>query len=169
MTFLARLALFVVWIALVLYSVAVWGLAFLDDFEPILTHFDLPTSLDTPPLWVVTLGSIMSLGLVLALGWAFLNMSRMLSKSKGNSFGDLAVYLRKSAWGFIGFWLLSTIEAWAIPELLTLHADGVELAPLDWILIDLETGLLAVGITFLSLSQSLRQAQEIENDNESIV
>ena len=169
MSILARLVMLLVWLTLVLGMGLFFALAMSGDTEILNEIFLLPADIPAPPRW----GLVLSLALVActaaSLGWAFLNMSRMLTPMPEGAFRYLAVCLKRSAAGFFGFWAGSVLIWQLVPRLLALNAPPDVTPDSDWIPLEIELILLAVAFVFLALSRSLMRAQEIEDDSNSIV
>ncbi len=169
MSILARLVMLLVWLTLVLGMALFFALGMSGDTEILNEIFLLPADIPAPPRW----GLVLSLALVTcaagSLGWAFLNMSRMLTPMPEGAFRYLAICLKRSAVGFLGFWAGSVLIWQLVPRLLALNAPPDVMPETDWIPLDVELILLTVAFVFLALSKSLMRAQEIEDDSNSIV
>lgn len=169
MAILARMVMVVLWLALALLILLGWGFAWIGEKELIFDLFDLPAPYPDLTGWVIAVGFTTMAMTLSFLGWAFLQMSQMLRPTHLNPFFYLSRKLRHAAWGLLGFWV-GTALIWTImPILLTLNAKTEYQIPYGWNVLDTEVILLAVAIVFLALSRSLARAQEIEDDNKTIV
>ncbi|GAA6179682.1 MULTISPECIES: hypothetical protein [unclassified Shimia] len=165
MKLLARLAMLVT-ILVFSFGVAVlWITAFLGETEMLMDTLELP--LDTPvaPMWALIVGlgmMLLALGCLAAAFWA---LDRILVLRDPRGFATLALYLRRCAYAFMAFWVSNTVILSLLPVLLTLHLPAEQRPTSELFPLDIEIVFLVLAVVFLAISQSLRQAQDIADEN----
>ncbi len=143
----------------------VWVFALLGDGEGMWEMFDLPLQSMPPALWVMVLGTLVTLFTLISLGLAYSSLNRILKGGPEQDFRYLAKRLRHIAYGLLGFWLGYNLLVGLMPYLLALsHEPPLDIA-FDWDPLDIDIIFAIIAIALLAISQTLNRAWEAEEEN----
>ncbi|MBO9478300.1 hypothetical protein J7382_12210 [Shimia sp. R11_0] len=165
MTLVARLAMLITLVYFTFGWALLWIFAFLGEAEMLADTFDLPLDMAVPPAMAICFGMAMMWPALISLGLGFWELDRILMLRDPQDFARMGAHLRRCAYAFFGFWVLNAMNVALQPVVLSAHLPP-ELRPeVTYIDIDIDVVFLALAAVFMAISRSLKQAQDIADEN----
>ncbi len=126
---------------------------------------DLPHS-SQPPLSIALIaGIILSVFTVYSLSFSYWSIEKILHGGYLQNFTTISVLIRNTSIGLIGFWLGYNLLSIFLPILVTMHLPDINKRHLEWDPLDIDIVLLILAIALHAISQALKRAGEIEQEN----
>ncbi|MDA5558421.1 hypothetical protein [Shimia sp. MMG029] len=165
MKLVARLAMLITIVYFTFGWSVLWVSAFQGQGEMLADAFDLPLDMPVPGALALVVGMIMMWPALISLALGFWALDRILLLRDPQDFSRMGDHLRRCAWAFLGFWLLNALNVAMQPIVLTAHLAPEMRPEFELIDIDVDVVFLVLAAVFLAISRSLKQAQEIADEN----
>lgn len=143
---------------------AIWLGQMLGWHNDIWDLYDFPIQADSPPMWTLLIGSLVTVLGLISLGAAYLGIWRILSGGPGQDFRALARNLKRLGLGLIGFWLCYNILAGGVQYLIAIDVQDTSDFEFYWDPLDLDIVFVIVGIGVLAISRTMERAWRAEDE-----
>lgn len=144
---------------------SIWVGQLLGMHNEIWDTYDFPTQTTSPPVWTLIVGLLVTVFAILSLAWAYRGVWAILAGGPDQDFRALGRYLRRVAWGLIGFWLGYNLLSGAVQFLIVIGLPSTEGFDFGWDPLDFDIVFAIMGIVLLAISQTLDRAWQAEDEN----
>lgn len=143
----------------------VWLGQLLSFHNEIWEVFDFPEQAESPPVWALIVGLVMSLCAISSLAISYRGAWSILNGGSSQDFRVLQGNMRHMAWGLIGFWIGWNLITGVMQHLIVINLKSTDGFDFGWDPFDLDIVFAITGIVLLAISTTLKRAWLAEDEN----
>ncbi len=152
------------------FFLVAWAMALMGDTSLVFDIVDIYEAHPLTPLQIV-LGMICFAVVVVSVIMIFLAANDLLVRMRRDGFfaKGIARGVKRLGYGVILFWVGMILVEEFYGWILTWNLPEDDRIPFEWIPFDMTIIFLLIGVVLLLMSQALREAREIDQENKQII